>query len=94
MQTLLLGFIAVVYRRFVYTGIQNNLLDIYLGYSTKLPEHRPESYLKSVCILMARSLNKVETSHLGYISCWPELQMFCVLSIIPISRAFNNWREL
>lgn len=94
MQTLLLGFIAVVYRPSVYTGIQTNLLDIYLGYSTELPEHRPESYLKSVCILMGCSLNKVETSHLGYISCWPELQMFCVLSIFLILRAFNNWREL
>lgn len=40
---------------------------------------------------MGDSLNKVETSHLGYISSWPGLQMFYVLSIILILRVFNNW---
>lgn len=45
MQTLLLFFFEVVYRPFIYTGIQNNLLDIYLGYSIELHGRRPESYL-------------------------------------------------
>lgn len=99
MQATLLGFIEVVYRPCIYTGIQTDLLNIYLAYlCTKLHEHRTESYLESalLCLpfIVGFSLKKMENSRLNYISCWPLLQMFCMLSVILIFRACSNWMEL